>query len=260
MFIFSIPVESFGQTKKIERPGRGSGASGKTDGGSASKPTENKYNYKTFSVNGVSFDMVSVEGGTFMMGSNNGHDDERPVHVETVADFMIGKTEVTQELWEAVMGNNPSYFRGEKNPVEQMSWSECIEFISRLNQITGQKFRLPTEVEWEYAARGGNKSRGYKFSGSNNLYKVGWFENNSGKRTHQVATLQPNELGIYDMSGNVEEWTSDNYSNNYNQSRNTLDRVARGGNWLDRATFSRVACRSYNSAGYLHSLGLRLAL
>lgn len=261
LFIFSIPVESFGQTKKLERPNKGTDSNKDLRGGGASKPVENKFNYKTFKVNGVSFDMVPVKGGTFMMGSNDGYPAERPVHAETVSDFMIGKTEVTQELWRAVMGNNPSYFSGEKNPVEQVSWSDCIEFISRLNQITGQSFRLPTEAEWEYAARGGDKSRGYTYSGGNELYLVGWIADNSGYGTHQVATLQPNELGIFDMLGNVWEWTSDIYSNNYNEPRNTSDRVSRGGSWNISATYCRIAFRgSWSPGSRYFILGMRLAL
>ena len=132
---------------------------------------------KSYTVNGVTFEMVFVEGGSFVMGATDEQlgdalDDEYPTHTVTLTDYYIGKTEVTQELWKAVMGNNPSHFKGDDLPVERVSWRDCQEFIKRLNQLTGQNFRLPTEAEWEYAARGGNKSRGYKYSGSNAIDEV----------------------------------------------------------------------------------------
>ncbi len=217
---------------------------------------------ETFTVNGVSFDMIKVEGGTYKMGSNDGEYDEKPVHDETVATFQIGKTEVTQELWQAVMGTNPSYFKGEANlPVENVSWTDCNTFITKLNASTGKNFRLPTEAEWEYAARGGNKSQGYTYSGSKTIGDVAWYTGNSGLKTHPVAQKQPNELGIYDMSGNVWEWTSDKYSSNYSSERTSSDRVTRGGGWNNSATYSRVATRSNPSeSNTFHTLGLRLAL
>lgn len=191
---------------------------------------------ETFTVNGVTFEMVRVEGGSFMMGSSDpeAYDDEKPVHAENVATFYIGRTEVTQDLWLAVMGSNPSNFRGGNLPVEQVSWTECQAFCERLRQLTGRQFRLPTEAEWEYAARGGNRSRGYKYSGGNDLYYLGWYTDNSGSTTHPVGTKQANELGIYDMSGNVWEWTSDLWSSNYSSYRNGgsgSNRVYRGGGW-----------------------------
>lgn len=172
-------------------------------------------NNLSFTVNGVSFEMVYVEGGNFDMGatSEQGGDaykDEYPVHRVTLSDYYIGKYEVTQELWEAVMGSKPSDFKGENNPVG-VSWNSCQEFISRLNSLTGWTFRLPTEAEWEYAARGGNQSHHYKYSGSNNIDDVAWYYYNSGGKTHPVGTKSPNELGIYDMSGNVLEWCLDWY-------------------------------------------------
>lgn len=228
---------------------------------SSTSSSANKDQNRTFTVNGVSFVMVAVPGGNFMMGSYEGADDERPVHNEYVRDFMIGQTEVTQELWRAVMGSNPSRFDEEKNPVENVSFFDCIEFISRLNQMTGQRFRLPTEAEWEYAARGGNKSNNYQYSGGNDISMIGWYDDNSGGRTHQVATLQPNELGIYDMSGNVWEWTSDVYSSDYNHPRNSGNQVVRGACWLNEASYCRVASRDYYPTDDGGSfLGLRLAL
>ena len=183
-------------------------------------PTIGKANYtpnvKTFYANGVSFDMVEVRGGTFRMGatSEQGSDAdsyERPVHSVTLSSYYIGKTEVTQALWKAVMGNNPSEFKGDNLPVERVSWNDCQEFVRKLNALTGQNFRLPTEAEWEFACRGGNNSRGYKYSGSNYIFNVAWYTDNSRGETHPVATKLPNELGIYDMSGNVWEWCSDWY-------------------------------------------------
>lgn len=220
---------------------------------------------ETFTVNGVTFEMVRVEGGSFMMGSSDpeAESTEKPVHAENVATFYIGRTEVTQDLWLAVMGSNPSYFRGGNLPVEQVSWTECQAFCERLRQLTGRQFRLPTEVEWEYAARGGNRSRGYKYSGGNDLYYLGWYTDNSGGTTHPVGTKQANELGIYDMSGNVWEWTSDLWSSNYSSYRNGGSggsyRVNRGGSWNYYARYCRTADRSYNSPGNRGSyLGLRL--
>lgn len=181
------------------------------------KETERKAT-KTFQVGGVSFDMVWVEGGTFRMGatSEQGSDawgGEKPVHSVTLSGYYIGKTEVTQALWKAVMGSNPSEFKGDNLPVEQVSWDDCQEFIRKLNSLTGQHFRLPTEAEWEFACRGGNNSCGYKYSGSNDIDNVAWYFDNSGHKTHPVGTKAQNELGIYDMSGNVWEWCSDWYGN-----------------------------------------------
>ena len=226
---------------------------------------------RTITVNGVSFTMIAVEGGTFQMGatSEQGSDadsDEKPVHSVTLSDYYIGETEVTQELWTAVMGNNPSYYSGyPQRPVEQVSWNDCQEFIKKLNQLTGENFRLPTEAEWEYAARGGNKSKGYKYSGSNTIDDVAWYANNS---THVVRTKQANELGIYDMSGNVYEWCQDWYGS-YSSSSQTnpagpssgSSRVLRGGNWGYYAGSCRVSYRdSSNPDGRYGNYGFRLVL
>ena len=234
-------------------------------GSSASRQGNNGYsssaNVETFTVNGVTFEMVKVDGGTFSMGSYAGNSNEQPVHSETVGTFYIGKTEVTQKLWAAVMGTNPSKFRGENLPVEMVSWFDCQEFVDRLSRITGRIFRLPTEAEWEYAARGGNKSRNYTYSGSNDLYRVAWYTENSGRMTHPVGQKLDNELGIYDMSGNVWEWCSDNYSDNYSSPSNSSCRVLRGGSWYYAPACCRVAGRDYNSPGNrFDSSGLRLAL
>ena len=224
-------------------------------------------------VNGVSFEMVRVEGGTFRMGAtseqgDDAYDWEKPVHNVTLSGYYIGKTEVTQALWQAVMGSNPSSFKGDDLPVEWVSWNDCQEFIQKLNSLTGRNFRLPTEAEWEFACRGGNKSHGYKYSGSNYIDNVAWYRDNSGDKTHPVATMSSNELGIYDMSGNVLEWCSD-WFGNYSSGAQTNPtgplsgsiRVFRGGCW----GFGVWRCRSSFRYGYSPAysydiLGLRLAL
>ena len=233
---------------------------------------------ETFTVHGVVFKMVKVAGGTFQMGatSEQGSDaenDEYPVHSVTLSDYYIGQTEVTQELWEAVMGSNPSYFKGnDQRPVEAVSWNDCQEFIEKLNRLTGKNFRLPTEAEWEYAARGGSKSRGYKYSGSNDAKVVAWYDDNSGDKTHPVAQKQSNELGLYDMSGNVYEWCSDRYgrysSNSQTNPRGASsgsDRVLRGGSWCSGAWCVRVSDRLNDTpddslGARCSNCGLRLAL
>ena len=231
-------------------------------------------NKETITVNGVSFNMIRVEGGTFQMGatSEQGSDaekDEKPAHQVTLSSFSIGETEVTQELWEAVMGNNPSYYKGAKHPVEMVSWNDCQEFVRKLNAKTGRQFRLPTEAEWEYAARGGNKSQGYKYSGSNTIDDVAWYtKTTNDKGTRDVKTKQANELGLYDMSGNVYEWCEDWYGD-YNSSNQSdpkgpssgARRVCRGGGWGSLAGFCRVSNRYSRTPGHSSSsLGLRLAL
>ena len=229
---------------------------------------------ETFTVNGVAFKMVKVAGGTFQMGgtSEQGEDAyawEKPVHSVTLSDYYIGQTQVTQELWEAVMGSNPSYFKGDnQRPVENVSWNDCQEFIEKLNRLTGKNFRLPTEAEWEYAARGGNKSRGYKYSGSDNPDLVAWYDDNSGRETHPVATKQSNELGLYDMSGNVWEWCQDWYGDYSSNSQTNPTgastgslRVLRGGSWNDIARGVRVSYRGGITPGDRDLIfGLRLAL
>ena len=236
-----------------------------------------------FVVEGVSFDMVEVRGGTFRMGATSEQcsdvsRDEKPVHSVTLSGYYIGKTEVTQELWQAVMGTTLTDFAsqlgvctygvGDDYPMYFISWDDCKEFIGMLNEITQMNFRLPTEAEWEFACRGGNNSRGYKYSGSNYIDNVAWYSNNSGHKTHPVATKSPNELGIYDMSGNVDEWCNDWYGG-YTSGRQTnpkgpydgLGRVLRGGSW----DFSAGGCRSSyrinsNPTYRIINLGLRLAL
>lgn len=224
----------------------------------------------TMTINGVSYKMVFVEGSSFYMGSNDyeSEGDERPIHKVTLSDYYIGATEVTQELWKAVMGSNPSGFKGSKRPVENVSWYDCQEFIKRLNKLTGKNFRLPTEAEWEFAARGGIRSRGYKYSGSNSISEVAWCLNNSSSTTHPVATKKANELGIYDMSGNAREWCGD-WDGEYSSSSQTnpmgpsygYNRALRGGSWGSNPIYCRVANRDNNSPNLRYNYyGFRLAL
>ena len=238
---------------------------------------------KTIQINGVKFDMVKVQGGTFQMGAtpteipgyilkDYDFSDERPIHDVTLSDYYIGETEVTQELWQAVMGSNPSRFTGSSLlPVETVSWNDCQEFINKLNAITGKHFRLPTEAEWEFAARGGNLSQGFGFSGSNKSREVAWYDgcNSQFEKTIEVGTKVPNELGLYDMSGNVGEWCQDwygNYSSNAQKNptgpSSGVVRVCRGGDWyidwvvcLVYDRWVRLSPTSANSR-----VGLRLAL
>lgn len=217
----------------------------------------------TYTVNGVSFKMIAVQGGTFKMGAQktssgspnfdaDAFGEEGPVHNVILSDYSIGETEVTQALWVAVMGSNPSNWLGDNLPVETVTWNDCQTFISKLNQLTGKTFRLPTEAEWEYAARGGNKSQGYKYSGSNTIDDVAWYYSNSSRKTHEVGMKKPNELGLYDMSGNVCEWCQDWYDD-YTSSAQTNPkgpssgylRVIRGGGWFFDASLCRVSCRHY---------------
>ena len=218
--------------------------------------------------------MVYVSGGTFTMGatSEQGSDAfnrEKPAHSVTLSGYYIGKYEVTQELWEAVMGSNPSRFKGDNLPVECVSWNDVQEFLRKLNAMTGKRYRLPTEAEWEFAARGGNSSRGYKYSGSNSLGSVAWYDGNSGSRTHAVGTKSPNELGIYDMSGNVWEWCQDWYGSYSSSSQRNPKgpnsgsyRVYRGGSWYFNARYCRVSYRNYFTPDFWNNLhlGFRLAL
>ncbi|MBO5942648.1 MAG: formylglycine-generating enzyme family protein [Bacteroidales bacterium] len=209
--------------------------------------------------------MVYVSGGSFMMGSDDSDasPDVRPAHRVTLDGFRIGRYEVTQELWEAVMGNNPSYFKGSRRPVENVSWDDCQTFIRRLNSLTGHNFKLPTEAQWEFAARGGNSSNGYKYSGSNYIDNVAWYEGNSGGRTHNVGTKSPNELGIYDMSGNVFEYCDGEYEfyDRHSKIAGDFTRVARGGGWFFDRTWQAVFFRDpVSSQRKSNNYGFRLCL
>ena len=223
--------------------------------------------------NGINIEMVKVEAGSFNMGATpemkSPYEVEKPVHRVTLTNnYYIGKYEVTQALWQAVMGSNPSHFKGDALPVEQVSWKDCQKFITKLNRLTGKNFRLPTEAEWEYAARGGNKSRGYRYSGSNTIDDVAWYENDALSQTHPVGTKQPNELEIYDMTGNVMEWCQDWYGSyssspqvNPTGAASGSYRVVRGGGWSDSARDCRTSDRDFISPGGRSSdLGLRLVL
>ena len=222
---------------------------------------------------GINIEMVKVEAGSFNMGATpemqDPDTDEKPVHRVTLTNnYYIGKYEVTQALWKIVMGSNPSNSKGDNLPVEQVSWNDCQDFISKLNAMTGKRFRLPSEAEWEYAARGGNKSRGYQYSGSNTIGDVAWYDGNNSSMTHAVGTKQPNELGLYDMTGNVWEWCQDWYDS-YSSSPQTNPigavsgsyRVFRGGGINSSARFCHSSIRFDNSPAFRSFiLGLRLVL
>jgi len=228
-------------------------------------------------VKGVVFTMMLVEGGTFEMGATaeqgleDPDENEYPVHTVHLSSFYIGQTEVTQELWYAVMGNNPSLILGDmKRPVDCVKWDMCQGFITALNGLLENRFefRMPTEAEWEFAARGGNNSQGYKYAGSNDVNEVAWYLSNSGEKTHPVATKKPNELGLYDMSGNLWEWCYD-WQAHYRPTEQTnpagpdvgTHHIMRGGSWTYEQTFCRVSRRNYISSVIRASnCGLRLAM
>ncbi len=210
----------------------------------------------------VDIEMVFVKGGTFTMGctQEQGKDcsgKEKPMRSVTVNDFQIGKYEITQSQWVQVIGSNPSEFEGEDLPVENVSWNDAQQFISKLNSMTGKNYRLPTEAEWEYAARGGARSKGYKYAGSDDIDEISWYKNNSNNRTHRVGSKQPNELGIYDMSGNVWEWV-----NNTNSQGLSADSVVeRGGSWNRPANRSQVSYLSKDSPNhYCNADGFRIVM
>ncbi len=264
--------------------------------------TVNAQEERTFSANGVTFKMKYVVGGTFTMGAtkeqgSEAEEKEKPIHKVTLTDFYIGQTEVTQALWMAVMGSNPSEFRGYDRPVENVTWDDCQAFIAKLNELTGARFRLPSEAEWEYAARGGSKSKRFKYAGSNNYSLVSWsadaVESALAKDvpytldvvasdetmptaeevtrcTSFVGMQAPNELGIYDMSGNVWEWCNDWFDESYYRvspadnpkgPSSGTNRVLRGGSWRSGEWYSRVSNRNADVPGYSYStVGFRLAL
>jgi formylglycine-generating enzyme len=237
----------------------------------------------------LSFNMIAVNGGQFDMGGESGYDDSLPVHKVEVSDFWIGEMLVTQDIWAAVMGNNPSYFVGQKRPVEQVSWEDITQkggFLEKLNDLTvftqgnpfsrpkGTNFRLPTEAEWEYAARGGAQGGGFPYSGSHRIHEVAWFDENSHLETKPVGLKLPNELGIYDMTGNVWEWCNDWYNGAYYQKcfekgvvKNPTGaiegqyRVYRGGSWVSTARLCRLMHRLNRTPSNRNSrFGFRLVL
>ena len=239
---------------------------------------------RVFTVNHIPLKLVFVKGGDMQLGCTESRDDsckarEVPTHTVTLTDFYIGETEVTQAQWMAVMGrdNNPSYWKGNTLPVERVSWAECQRFVNRLNKYLaaelpqGYRFALPSEAQWEYAARGGLKSAGTRYSGGNDVKSLAWFYGNSNERTHDVRIKTANELGIFDMSGNVWEWCQDWYSETYyadNQEwkdplngQESTYYVLRGGSWNYAAPYQRCANRDYGS---MHSryedCGFRVAL
>ena len=220
----------------------------------------------------LNIEMVFVQGGTFAMGctpeqDNDCNDVEKPIHDVTISDFYIGKYEITQAQWVAVMDSNPSYFKGNNLPVETVSWNDVQDFIHKLNAKTGKQYRLPTEAEWEFAARGGTKSDSCKYSGSNIAGHVAWYDNNSDNKTHPVGEKAPNELGIYDMSGNVLEWCNDwkgsygsNAQTNPKGSSYSIYRINRGGSFANYARLTRVSWRNSDDPDCRYnSLGFRLA-
>ena len=217
-------------------------------------------------------EMILVEGGTFTMGCTNGEcwgdGREEPVHPVTLSSYKIGKYPVTQQEWVAIMETNPSYLQDDNLPVEMVSWKDVQEFIDQLNEATGKQYRLVTEAEWEFVARGGKLSKGYKYSGSDNLDEVAWYNINSGGAANPVGIKAANELGIYDMSGNVWEWCNDWYGI-YSEDAQTdpqghargSGRVIRGGSWINGAQHCRISTR-FNTNPSLRSvnMGFRLAL
>ncbi len=231
------------------------------------------YGEQVFTVGGVTFKMIDVDGGTFTMGFTgetpiSDEESALPAHQVTLSSYSIGETEVTQALWVAVMGSNPSYYTGDTSrPVERVSWDDCQQFITQLNQMTGKTFRLPTEAEWEFAARGGNKSHGYMYAGSNTIGDVAWSDN-SVATTQPVGQKAPNELGLYDMSGNVWEWCNDYYGaysaeaqTNPTGPASGEERAFRGGAFFNASAGHRVWFRNHSSAGNkADGLGFRLAL
>lgn len=277
-FLTLSTTVALGQTKvikqKIEKKNTVSkGASSKKSGTPSNKTVvvSNKMSssQKEDVLRNLIGNMVFVEGGTFVMGAtpeqgNDAGRDEKPAHQVTVSSFSIGKFEVTQEEWIVVMGNNPSHFNGRKRPVEQVTWNDCQKFIEKLNLLTGKHFRLPTEAEWEFAARGGNFSRSNKYAGGNNLDDLAWYNENSTDETHDVGKKKSNELGLFDMAGNVWEWCHDckkDYISTSQQQNADTNRVNRGGSWRSDAKHCRVSFRFDDDADErFNTVGFRLAL
>ncbi|MFK8103723.1 MAG: formylglycine-generating enzyme family protein [Saprospiraceae bacterium] len=231
-------------------------------------------NIKIVLPNGFSFEMVFVEGGRFRMGNETGRDREKPAHDVRLSSYYMSEYAVTQDLWESVMGNNPSHFKAANRPVEKVSWEDTQQFIINLYGATGKSFRLPTEAEWEYAAIGGQYNQGYKYSGSDKLSQVGWYSKNSKDETQEVGQLLANELGLYDMSGNVLEWCEDGYDGKFYEKcevhgvvenpvndKKAAYRVLRGGSYFFSAGYCRPLRRFWNTPGDRDgTIGFRLVL
>jgi formylglycine-generating enzyme required for sulfatase activity len=219
---------------------------------------------------GLKSDMVLVQGGTFSMGSDDGEKNEKPVHTVTVNSFYICKYFVTQAQWQAVMGYNPSLKKCDDCPVENITWDEAQTYCKKQSELTGRGYRMPTEAEWEYAARGGKKSDAFTYSGSNNIDDVAWYGSNAGGAPHPVGQKQPNELGLYDMTGNAWEWCSDWYDENYYGSGPAQNpqgastgplRVIRGGSWRSPPRDCRAVDRNFDLPDYHSgSIGFRLVV
>ena len=215
--------------------------------------------------------MVVVEGGKFTMGFDADeaeHTYETPKHEVTLRDYKIGSNEVTQALWEAVMGDNPSIFKGSDLPVENVSWYDVDLFIKKLNKLTGKHYRLPTEAEWEFAARGGNKSKGYVYIGGDEIDSAAWHFGNSDKCTHAVGSSGANELGVFDMAGNVSEWTQDWYGhysdkpqkNPKGAKSSDIGKILRGGTYANLLNYNKPACRFVSNPNFKSpTIGFRLA-
>lgn len=285
IFLSFFCLAAIAQNNTVNRPRQGSAQNSSVNrpqkhstlnNGSGKKSRRMTETQRKDIINNLINNMVYVQGGTFMMGYEDPSITSSifaPVHQVTLSDFYIGKYEVTQQEWKAVMGDNPSHYKGDLKPVEDVSWDDCQRFIDKLNRITNRHFRLPTEAEWEFAARGGNRSHGYKYSGGNNLYEVGWYIDNSGHTTHKVGSKKCNELGLYDMSGNVDEWCYD-YFYDYDSSPQTnpvvtspersyeYERVQRGGaatNFYHEVWNRSRASSDFRNKGY-GNFGFRLAM
>ena len=270
ILFFSVPL--FSQVKTPGTPHDNKPAN-KSTVNSAIKPVVAEV------IQAIEAKMIKVEGGSFNMGCTNEKDSdcyywEKPAHTIKVGSFYIGKFPVTQKEWEAVVGNKPWFSKDcAECPVENVSWFDAQVFINMLNQLTGKYYRLPTEAEWEFAAKGGNKSKGYKYAGSDNAATVAWYDKNSGKLTHPVGQKQPNELGLYDMSGNVWQWCADWFDDKYYSSSPTDNptgpangpgrdfyRTCRGGSWWSEMNNARVTNRDrYPPDARDDDVGLRLA-
>lgn len=242
-------------------------------GSDVSRSLNNSSSSISIPVKGLKIEMVLVEGGTFTMGAHDNQlseasNDEQPSHKVTLSNYYIGKYEVTQKLWKAIMGKNPSIDEGDNLPVECVNWNDCQTFITKLNKLTGKKFRLPTEAEWEFSARGGNNTKCFKYSGSDNIDDIAWYDGNSSKKLHQVGTKSPNELGLYDMTGNVSEFVKDWYTAYHDEPQTNPTGPSSGSYNISRGGgfgFDAKECRTSARVGAvpdmrMRAIGFRLVL